>query len=83
MALATQLALQPHCAFLIARTGGQRPPPPDSTYSTAIAGLEGALHHALLQTAITFCLEQLSLVMWTLQHFVPPLFAQSQHRRGP
>ncbi|XDB66634.1 hypothetical protein ABFV05_020250 [Capra hircus] len=38
---------------------------------------------ALLQTAVDFCLEQISLVMWTLQNFVPHLFPQSQHRRGP
>ncbi|KAI4545187.1 hypothetical protein MG293_005453 [Ovis ammon polii] len=31
--------------------------------------------HALFQTAVTFYLEQLYLVMWTLQRFVHPLFA--------
>ncbi|KAB0340727.1 hypothetical protein FD754_022879 [Muntiacus muntjak] len=36
----------------------------------------------LLQTSIAFCLEQLSLVIRILQHFVLPLFAKSQHRRG-
>nr|XP_020767594.1 cancer/testis antigen 1-like isoform X1 [Odocoileus virginianus texanus] len=30
--------------------------------------------HALLQRSIAFCLDQLSLVMWSLQHFVPPRF---------
>ena len=30
-------------AILITCTGGQRPPPPDSMYSTAMAGSEGAL----------------------------------------
>ncbi|XP_043753579.1 uncharacterized protein LOC122690728 isoform X4 [Cervus elaphus] len=39
--------------------------------------------HALLQMAVDFCLEQISLVMWTLQNFVPRLFPQSQHRRMP
>ncbi|XP_044792851.2 cancer/testis antigen 1 [Bubalus bubalis] len=39
--------------------------------------------HALLQMAVRFCLEQASLVMWILQNFVPHLFPQSQHRRGP
>ncbi|CAI9151047.1 unnamed protein product [Rangifer tarandus platyrhynchus] len=34
---------------------------------------------ALLQTAVAFCQEQLSVVMWTLLNFVP---AQPQHRRG-
>lgn len=33
----------------------------------------------LLQSSIVFCLEQLSLVMRSLQHFGAPL---SQHRRG-
>ncbi|XP_055293682.1 EKC/KEOPS complex subunit LAGE3-like [Moschus berezovskii] len=36
----------------------------------------------LLQTSIAFCLEQLSLVMRNLQHFVPPLYAKPRHRRG-
>ncbi|XP_043315872.1 cancer/testis antigen 1-like isoform X2 [Cervus canadensis] len=39
--------------------------------------------HALLHMAVDFCLEQISLVMWTLQNFVPRLFPQSQHRRMP
>ncbi|XP_070318980.1 EKC/KEOPS complex subunit LAGE3-like isoform X2 [Odocoileus virginianus] len=37
----------------------------------------------LLQIAAAFFQEQLSLVMQTLQHSVPPPFDQSQHRRGP
>ncbi|OWJ99152.1 hypothetical protein Celaphus_00009633 [Cervus elaphus hippelaphus] len=77
--------LQPRRAFLIVRGGGQRPLPPDSTYSTAMAGSEGALRlwphvgsvsskggrdeggrltaedQALLQTAIAFCQQQLSV----------------------
>ncbi|CAI9150682.1 unnamed protein product [Rangifer tarandus platyrhynchus] len=36
----------------------------------------------LLQTSITFCLDQLYTVMQTLQHFVPPLYAKPHHRRG-
>ncbi|KAB0345562.1 hypothetical protein FD754_022488 [Muntiacus muntjak] len=36
----------------------------------------------LLQTSIAFCLDQLSMVMRTLQHFVPPLYAKPHHRRG-
>ncbi|KAB0345556.1 hypothetical protein FD755_023190 [Muntiacus reevesi] len=38
--------------------------------------------HALLRRSIAFCLDQLSLVMWSLQHFVPPVFAKPQQGRG-
>ncbi|KAB0353592.1 hypothetical protein FD755_023710 [Muntiacus reevesi] len=37
----------------------------------------------LLQTAVAFFQEQLSLVMQTVEHSGPPLFDQSQNRRGP
>ncbi|KAF4008113.1 hypothetical protein G4228_019733 [Cervus hanglu yarkandensis] len=36
----------------------------------------------LLQRSIAFCLEQLSLVMRSLQHFVAPVSAKPQHGRG-
>ncbi|OWJ99684.1 hypothetical protein Celaphus_00009694 [Cervus elaphus hippelaphus] len=40
--------------------------------------------HGLLPGSIAFCLEQLSLMIRTLQHFAapPPPFFKSQHRRG-
>ncbi|KAB0342767.1 hypothetical protein FD754_019693 [Muntiacus muntjak] len=36
----------------------------------------------LLQRSIAFCLEQLSLVMRSLQHFVAPVSAKPRHGRG-
>ncbi|XP_043314729.1 cancer/testis antigen 1-like [Cervus elaphus] len=38
--------------------------------------------HALLRRSIAFCLDQLSLVIWSLQHFVPPVSAKPQQGRG-
>lgn len=37
---------------------------------------------ALLQTAADFCLEQISLVMWTLQNLSPTFFSVSAQKRA-